>query len=347
MPPLSLKIKKNLANQHKIYIVLGNTSADMDSVMSSFAYANGMGPSFFPLINVDRADLLLRKDVLYVLDIAALNCDAFFFREDVPHLTELAKQGNAAFVLIDHNRLDPRQKELAPFVERILDHHRDEESGYPAHKIIRSVGSTATIVAQQLLKLHPEKITAQTAFMLLSAILLDTKDLKDPGKTTSQDTAVAELLKEKSGRLYTDQLYAVLQKKRQEVDIQRPDHILRKDFKIYEDPRIYYGISSLPRGVEWGPQNTATWLKAVVHFLPEEKIDLWIGLVDKESGKELILYSPHLWEALMKYIPSSSLNQILSFTASLPELNLLFYKLNKPLARKELQPMLSFPVNCA
>jgi inorganic pyrophosphatase/exopolyphosphatase len=342
--PLPLKIKKNLAEHQKIYIVLGNTSADMDSVMSSFAYASGMGPSYFPLINVDRADFLLRKDVFYVLDIVALNGDAFFFREDIPHLLELAKQGKAAFVLIDHNRLDPRQKELSPFVEGILDHHRDEDAGYPAHKIIRSVGSTATIVADQVLAQNPEKITAQTAFMLLSAILLDTKDLKDAGKTTSQDTAVAKLLKEKAGKLYTDQLYAVLHKKRQEVDIQRPDHILRKDFKIYEDSRIYYSISSLPRGIEWGRDNAASWLKAVACFLSEEKIDLWLGLVDKESGKELIFYSPRIWEALMKYIPDSSLNQILSFTASLPERHLLFYKLNKPLARKELQPMLSFPL---
>ena len=62
-----------------IHLVLGNEAGDADSIISSLslAYVNGRSSDFLnvPLVSIQRSDLPLRRDVVYLLDMADVSAE--------------------------------------------------------------------------------------------------------------------------------------------------------------------------------------------------------------------------------------------------------------------------------
>ncbi|WFC97322.1 exopolyphosphatase [Malassezia yamatoensis] len=103
------------------------------------------------------------------------------------------------FGIVDHARLGPEWGEKKP-VELVVDHHEDENAHENARlRIVRSpsndpVGSCSSIVTnlfEQAAKQTDQRINRDVADLLLSAILLDTKNLRmaPSGKATPTDAA--------------------------------------------------------------------------------------------------------------------------------------------------------------
>ena len=134
------------------HIILGNQSADLDSIASTIALSISLGQAFAPVINVLKKDLYLRKDVLFLFKRLAIDLKHLYFLSDLPQFLSEAKLGKLRLILVDHNNLAYDQKEWAPFVDEIIDHHHDEQVHYPQlkSKTLAHVGSTATLVAEIL-----------------------------------------------------------------------------------------------------------------------------------------------------------------------------------------------------
>lgn len=92
-------------------VVLGNVSADLDSVCGALALAYCLsevgnrqirGLSVLPVVNIPRQDLPLRTEVVAVLREAGLSPDLLTFGPEI----DLAGKG---IILYDHNQLAPEQ----------------------------------------------------------------------------------------------------------------------------------------------------------------------------------------------------------------------------------------------
>ncbi|KAJ2782018.1 hypothetical protein H4R18_002523 [Coemansia javaensis] len=212
-------------------LVLGNESADLDSIVSSIAlaYALGAGPSgvaAIPVINANRSDMVLRPDCTLLLD-AVLAAEgargvadlAFIDDFDPAAIAQRYSSSSAAqspppstasspssgqaeenehrldIWLVDHNAPASRLAVLAPFVRGIVDHHVDEgQCPQAAWRQIATVGSCSTLVAERLRAL-PDAIDPPLAKMLLAPILIDTANLSPAAqRATDADIACAAWL---------------------------------------------------------------------------------------------------------------------------------------------------------
>ncbi|KAJ1850123.1 Exopolyphosphatase [Coemansia sp. RSA 2703] len=253
----------------KLTLVLGNESADLDSMVSSISLAYtltqaGSVPAI-PIINAQRSDLSLRPDcnLLLTTTLAAsggsLQDLTFIDDIDLPSVIEkytptenYVVPGQLEVWLTDHNAPTSTQMFLEPFVRGIVDHHVDERRCLDAGtRDIEMVGSCASLVARMLREREP-LIDPVLAKMLLSPVLIDTANLSPTAnKATDVDrAAVAWLMPQVQWALVpatsndedadspvsldvqnTTELYRALDKLKGQVSDLSARDLLRKDYK--------------------------------------------------------------------------------------------------------------------
>lgn len=99
------------------------------------------------------------------------------------------------FILVDHNEIKQTVDDITSGeVVEIIDHHRfgGFESDNPINITAKTVGATATIIAEKFIK-EKLPLSKNLAGILLGAIISDTMNFKSP-TTTSIDEQVAEKL---------------------------------------------------------------------------------------------------------------------------------------------------------
>ena len=173
-------------NSEIIHFVIGNESADLDSIISSISYAyllcqedtSSQAGLYIPLMNIHREEIALRKDILYLFQLFGISVDDLLFLDDNVPLNRLFEQKRLRLNLVDHNVLRPRQEHLSDAIERIVDHHIDENINYPLitneNKLIAIVGSNATLIAEKIFtseKIQCPKDLLQSFWHLSSSIL--------------------------------------------------------------------------------------------------------------------------------------------------------------------------------
>ncbi|KAJ1896615.1 Exopolyphosphatase, partial [Kickxella alabastrina] len=190
-------------------LVLGNESADLDSMVTSITLAYILSQTestmAIPILNTNRSDLRLRPDCSQLLsstlhdatlgetDLRGLT---FIDDFDLPALAASARSGGLNVWLADHNAPSSGQRYLEPLVRGIIDHHVDEGRCLDAPvRVLEPVGSCATLVGG-MLRETCEEIHPALAKMILAPIVLDTSSLsgKEGGRTTAKDRAVASWL---------------------------------------------------------------------------------------------------------------------------------------------------------
>ena len=154
--------------KEKIYVI-GHTNPDLDSIVSSIAYArykHSQGAFNYIPIRCDKINPLtewvLKEYNIplpqYIPDISGMN-----------------------IVLVDHTFPESRAKgwENANILE-VIDHHDVKlEDILPKHITIRPCGSTATLISEKFFNSNIQ-IPKDIAYILLTAILDDTLGLKSP-----------------------------------------------------------------------------------------------------------------------------------------------------------------------
>lgn len=224
--------ESNILVGDTIYIV-GHTTPDLDAVVAAHAYQvyrHSQGD--FNYVGV-RCD-----EVNPVTEWAYKRWGA-----DLPPI--VANVAGKKIVLVDHT--DPEQRpdgwEQAEIVE-VIDHHKMKlETTSPPKITIRPYGSTATLIAQKIVR-RGVKIDTTTAGLLLSAIIDDTLALRSP-ITTAIDKQMAGHLAVEAGVPNLSDFARELFNQKDVWLNMKASEVIAKDIKKYEMGSTNVGISQV------------------------------------------------------------------------------------------------------
>ncbi|EEA04830.1 DHH family protein [Cryptosporidium muris RN66] len=183
-------------------IVIGNTSADLDSICSSIAYAiylsvtnspsdpNKKFPEkksiHIPVVNCSRRELELKipfklwtsffPEKIGNEELQLICIDDYIISKILSKIND--KSDESVFIsLVDHNILDIKQIEWKSKVRRIIDHHQDNNETQAVERISPGplVGSCSSLVTQLWSNLQNFEIDTSVALLLLGPIIKDTR----------------------------------------------------------------------------------------------------------------------------------------------------------------------------
>ncbi|KAJ2887291.1 Exopolyphosphatase [Coemansia aciculifera] len=312
----------NTAIPGRLTLVLGNESADLDSMVSSISLAYALSQStnlVVPVINTNRQDMVLRPECDLLLRHTLSDISALTFIDDID-LAHLANESLDVW-LVDHNAPASRQAFLEPFVRGIVDHHIDEGKCLGAQRQIEVVASCATLVAQRLWGLGV--MDPDLAKLLIAPILVDSSNLNPAAcRATPADIASVQWLStlvdwapeqslasdddmslDVSG---PDALYSVLDSLKGKVSHLSSYDLLRKDYKQWQvtdgTGKLWtVGISSISFPLKkWIKRDGLLDIEqAVRHWIDKQQLDLALVMTHgktkedgvKVYGRQLIVAS--------------------------------------------------------
>ena len=354
-----LKAAKTSLNKEEqmVTIVLGNESADLDSVVSAvmLAYLKkrvGSHEVYVPLVNIRRADLALRADVTWLLEVTGVEVSDLLFVDEVD-MHELHRKKRVAIYLVDQNRLPRMLEKLEEVVVGVLDHHVDEGKLMNIEeRHIAPVGSCASLVAEMIAAQDPQILADHSVCkLMLSAILADTVCLnRDTGRTTDLDEQMAALLLRGAGSLGAKGLFENLRELKCSQESFGTYDTLRRDFKQWRFGNVEVGMSSnnLPVQRIVGRENFHRDLDC---FMKDKKLDyLFIlpSFVDEAQvyRRQLVIIPsaqcvPHI-ARLSQHLTAEAVGLHLQeeLQAGMPTGSLVFQQRNVKASRKVLQPIL-------
>ncbi|KAK0667781.1 putative Exopolyphosphatase [Cercophora samala] len=308
--------------------VVGNESADLDSICSAvlYAYFRTHAPSsqptlHIPLSNLPRADLALRTELnaIFPPSSNSVTPDDLITLSDLPSPSDLPPSATKWY-LVDHNVLtgDLAKRGYDKSIVGCVDHHDDEGVIPPdtQPRVFAKCGSCMSLVLSQCqpiwdeLESHQE-IDEELARVAMAPILIDTVKLGSKDKTTEWDVNAANYAEEK--------LVATLGAAAGGSDRERYDRgkyfdhlselkdsilhlsyrdILRKDYKKWADGSLSLGISTVVQGFETcltevgGKQ---AFLTALRDWAREQQLDIAaVMTVSKPGGvftRELLVWA--------------------------------------------------------
>lgn len=345
----SAKANKKSAN----LVVLGNESADLDSMVSSIAYGYLLDEQkrdvkVLPVMPIPRADFKLRPDAVYLFRKAGVDPGDLVFSDEIELETLMAN--GAGLVLVDHNRLSPAFEKYHANVVIIVDHHADEDMYHDIEsRLIENAGSAASLVGREFRKTGAT-ISKEIAILLFGTILLDTVNLdKKVGRVTDIDTEVIEFI----FSLYAlprDEYFKNIQREKFNVTGLGTSDLLRKDYKEFLFKTVRCGISSVVLSIEQWKEKDSDLPSALVSFATTRKLDvlLVMNAYDApEFQRDFVIYcnSQELYEKLFECLQKHVLDldpveraRGNRYTAGY----LSFYRQgNLDMSRKKLQPLLA------
>ncbi|ELR09802.1 Exopolyphosphatase [Pseudogymnoascus destructans] len=320
------KATLNTAAQHAqpITFVVGNESADLDSICSAIAYAyirtyTSIPPNVHvPIANIPAADVSLRTELSPILSHAGIKASELITLSDLPHpskRTLLLSPEKTRWLLVDHNSF---QGELGRvYSDRVvgcIDHHDEENKVLKdcgsEPRIAEKAGSCASLIvnhckeAWDKLTHDDEASTYDSAWarIALAPVLIDTANLKNKDKVTKHDIAAAEtlekLLRSSSSDKYDrDGYYTEINDAKQAIDDLSLNDILRKDYKQWtEGQGVNLGMSSAVKDVRFlldKARNEESFWKEVQAFAEARKLSVCAVMTtfthNGQFGRELLL----------------------------------------------------------
>ena len=265
-------------------------------------------------------------------------------------LKALHRKGRLRLTLVDHNSLSGDQGVFADAVVAIIDHHADSGS-YPGAnpRIIEMVGSTATLVAEAILRDKPMLIDTISSTLLLGTILLDTVNL-DPGagRVTEKDRAIAARLGEVCSQDARG-LFTKLQAEKFNVSNLGTRDLLRKDYKTWCTRTETYGMSTVLLPIEDWIARDPDLVEGMKAFAVSQDLACLVAMMaytDTQGmfRRELALYAndSELLAQLTGIMGAGDLdlNRIQPAGLAASDQVMLFTQGNISISRKKLQPML-------
>ncbi|KAG9657081.1 DHH phosphoesterase, partial [Aureobasidium melanogenum] len=193
-------LKKAIDQKEKVTLVIGNESADLDSITSSILYAyiksithSTKSPAtlHIPLLNIPKVDINLRPELLALLPHANIQQDHLITLDDLPDLANIKETlvpESTRWILVDHNALQGKLGAIyADRVVGVIDHHADEgkvpkDTG-DEPRIITTSGSCTSLIVNH----------CREAWDSLSSGTSSTGAAQAQGDTLMEDEAVSSL----------------------------------------------------------------------------------------------------------------------------------------------------------
>ena len=280
-------------------IVVGNESADLDSIISAnlLAYAyHKMGVEhIIPLINIKKQDYKLRTESYGLLKRYNIDENDLIFIDEIDEAI-IKNASDIKVIVVDHNKLPDNLRAWDDNVTAVFDHHQDIEMYADASpRIFATVGSCSTLVADFILE-NAADIYKNEDFAILniSPILVDTVNM-DPAqeRVTDKDVEIANKLKAFTS---TDvqKLYDDLQFMKSDVSALSSTDLLRKDYKQWANPKMTYGMASVPLSIaEWLTKGEDI-AAACNEYMDDNSLEMLIVMTAYVEGsfkRELIIVS--------------------------------------------------------
>ncbi|RSM14235.1 hypothetical protein CEP52_001474 [Fusarium oligoseptatum] len=220
--------------------VVGNESADLDSLCSAvvYAYIRSHTPPHtlhIPLSNLPRDDLALRTEMNAVLKHAGLNLTDLLTLSELPDL----KPEETRWLLVDHNSLTGPLAKYSGQVFGCVDHHADEgtvpKDADP--RVIEPCGSCMSLVVDESRKVWEE---------LCRDVGEDEKARQD--RSSSHPLRYRQPnLERKSQKTYFDEISAV----KEDISHLSFRDIFRKDYKEWDGSGLKLGISCIVQNLDY------------------------------------------------------------------------------------------------
>ncbi|KAL1861540.1 Exopolyphosphatase [Diaporthe australafricana] len=300
--------------QAPLTFVVGNESADLDSLCSAVVFAflrSHTQPKYtlhIPLANIPREDLPLRPELSKALSYAGVEVSDLLTLSDLEEAVKAhgLEPHDTRWLLVDHNALTGALAErFGPRVVGCVDHHEDEgavfaqdTAGEP--RVLRKTGSCMSLVVEycrdawDALLLseaggssHEDgggdagPLGSQLARVALAPIIIDTNNLKSKAKTTPTDVKVAELLeariREDKAGFDRKKYHKKLSKLKEDISLFSYRDNFRKDFKSWTEAGLVLGTSSIPQGFKYMLDNIGdreTLLREFRAFAQDKGLDI-------------------------------------------------------------------------
>ena len=242
-------------------------------------------------------NLKLRGDVIMLFQQLKLDVSKLKFVENID-LKSVASAGKLNIVLVDTNTLPADLHYLAPHVKKIIDHHKDVGVDYhpDCERLIESVGSCATLVAEMLLAKDDGVVDEVIAELLLATILVDTFNLSvSANRATDKDRDVAEGLSNLIN-ISNDELYRSVLGARCDNSAYSVKQLLEKDYKIAEGAGVVVGFCSILGQLDEIAKDQ-NFTKEATDFSLDKKLDilllLGVDVLEAElRGRSIGVFQP-------------------------------------------------------
>ncbi|XP_069736938.1 protein prune homolog 2 [Phaenicophaeus curvirostris] len=228
----------------KVHVVLGNKFCDLDSLISTLAYAyflDKVSPPdvlCLPVLNVPRRDLCNFTETRFILEELNIPESFHIFRDEI-NLHQLNAEGKLSLTLVNSNTLTSEDKSLESAVVKVIS--PDEQ----CDGSLELQASSSSLVVKEILQEAPELITQQLAYLLRGSILFKCMFL-EPDKITEQQEKVLSILEEKFPDLPPrEEIITALQETHfnpQGINIEED---MLKDLKEISDGEIKVAVSTV------------------------------------------------------------------------------------------------------
>ncbi|KAL6912834.1 hypothetical protein FSST1_010594 [Fusarium sambucinum] len=271
--------------------VVGNESADLDSLCSAvvYAYLRSHAPPHtlhIPLSNLPREDLALRTEMSAVLKHAGLTLKDLLTLSELPDL----KPEETRWLLVDHNSLTGPLTKYSEQVTGCVDHHADEDvvkkDANP--RVIETCGSCMSLVVDETSQIWQELSTKDAedsdaateneklVRLAIGPIMSDTINMTAEAKVREQDTKAVAFLEERmtfDRTAYFDEISAV----KEDISELSLRDVFRKDYKEWNGSGLKLGISCVVQNFDYLVKkagNSEPLLDAFEEWVKERNLDV-------------------------------------------------------------------------
>ncbi|KAM9250896.1 protein prune homolog 2 isoform 2-T2 [Cariama cristata] len=228
----------------KVHVVLGNKSCDLDSLISTLAYAyflDKVSPPdvlCLPVLNIPRRDFSYFTETRFILEELNIPESFHIFRDEI-NLHQLNAEGKLSLTLVNSNMLTSEDKSLESAVVKVINPHEQCDGS------LELQASSSSLVVKEILQEAPELITQQLAYLLRGSILFKCMSL-EADRITEQQEKVLSILEEKFPDLPPrEEIISVLQETQFNPQGVSIEEVILKDLKEISDGEIKVGISTV------------------------------------------------------------------------------------------------------
>ncbi|GAV52380.1 hypothetical protein ZYGR_0AG03710 [Zygosaccharomyces rouxii] len=289
-------------------VVFGNEAADFDSVVCTLTYAycsyqKDPENPLVPVINIPRAELPLRRDVMKSLNRLNVTEDLLFFNEEFRRYKTHCGSVNA--VLVDHNEVEMSSKELVNAVIGIIDHHKDQKLHLEAHpRIVQNTGSCSSLVfnywRDTILKSELAS-SKEVALLSMGAALLDTSNFRY--KVEAPDLEALKHYESILSDVDREEYYKQLKSDKDDLEGMHIKDIFKKDYKEFtfeqDHQKIKVGIASVGKPLKWLSKRCNAvdeFNSECIEAQKERNVDLFVVMTAWQDGdefkREILVISP-------------------------------------------------------
>ncbi|XP_063175658.1 protein prune homolog 2 isoform X2 [Chroicocephalus ridibundus] len=281
----------------KVHVVLGNKSCDLDSLISTLAYAyflDKVSPPdvlCLPVLNIPRRDFSYLTETRFILEELNIPESFHIFRDEI-NLHQLNAEGKLSLTLVNSNMLTSEDKSLESAVVKVI--NPDEQ----CDGSLELQASSSSLVVKEILQEAPELITQQLAYLLRGSILFKCMSL-EADRITEQQEKILSILEEKFPDLPPrEEIISVLQETQFNPQGVSIEEVILKDLKEISDGEIKVAISTVYMTLEDCVlhRSLVADLKA---FIDKYGFDVLVILAnclsdEKQEKRQIAVYSENL-----------------------------------------------------